>query len=67
MLRMPEVTDGWPQVVLALRKAAEDNCSLAQAFENWRKCHAISSTSHCRCWRVSEGDADLVLSSTVRI
>jgi Bacterial transcriptional activator domain len=64
VLRMLEVTDGWPQVVSgALRKAAEDNCSLAQAFENWRMRHGhlfnefiAASLAH-----VSEGDADLVL------
>jgi Bacterial transcriptional activator domain len=37
VLRMLEVTDGWPQVVSgALRKAGEDNLPLAQAFEHWR-------------------------------
>ncbi len=64
VLRMLEVTDGWPQVVSgALRKAAEDNCSLAQAFENWRTRHGhlfnefVAETLKY----VSEGDADLVL------
>ncbi|MGA8574280.1 MAG: hypothetical protein WB609_01155 [Candidatus Cybelea sp.] len=40
VLHMLEATDGWPQVVSgALRKAAEDRCSLAQAVEHWRKHH----------------------------
>lgn len=40
VLRMLEVTDGWPQVVSgALRKAAEDNCNLGQAFDHWRVRH----------------------------
>ncbi|MGC1379689.1 MAG: hypothetical protein WA814_01555, partial [Candidatus Baltobacteraceae bacterium] len=40
VLRMLEVTDGWPQVVSgALRKAAEDSRSLSEAFENWRVRH----------------------------
>jgi hypothetical protein len=40
VLRMLEATDGWPQVVSgALRKAAEDGCSLAQAVEHWRNHH----------------------------
>jgi Bacterial transcriptional activator domain len=64
VLRMLEATDGWPQVVSgALRKAAEDNCSLAQAFEHWRTRHGhlfnefvAESLKH-----VSEHDADLVL------
>ncbi len=35
--RLLELTDGWPQVVSsALRKAAEDECPLAKAFDNWR-------------------------------
>jgi Bacterial transcriptional activator domain len=38
VVRMLEVTDGWPQVVSgAIRKAAEDGCSLAGAFENWQR------------------------------
>jgi hypothetical protein len=64
VLRMLEATDGWPQVVSgALRKAAEDNVSLAQAFEHWRTRHGhlfnefvASSLKH-----VSENEADLVL------
>jgi hypothetical protein len=64
VLRMLEATDGWPQVVSgALRKAAEDNCSLAQAFEHWRTRHGhlfnefvAESLKH-----VSEREADLVL------
>lgn len=40
VLHVLEATDGWPQVVSgALRKAAEDGCSLAQAVEHWRKHH----------------------------
>lgn len=40
IVRMLEVTDGWPQVVsAAIRKAAEDGCSLAGAFENWQRRH----------------------------
>jgi hypothetical protein len=64
VLRMLEASDGWPQVVSgALRKAAEDNCSLAQAFEHWRMRHGhlfnefvAESLKH-----VSEREADLVL------
>jgi hypothetical protein len=64
VLRMLDVTDGWPQVVSgALRKAAEDNVTLAQAFEHWRMRHGhifnefiAESLKH-----VSEQDADLVL------
>jgi hypothetical protein len=64
VLRMLEATDGWPQVVSgALRKAAEDSCSLSQAFDNWRTRHGhlfnefiAASLTH-----VSERDADLVL------
>lgn len=64
VLRMLEATDGWPQVVSgALRKAAEDSCSLAQAFEHWRTRHGhlfnefvAESLKH-----VSEREADLVL------
>ena len=62
--RMVEATDGWPQVVSgALRKAAEDSCTLAQAFEHWRTRHGhlfnefvAGALAH-----VSENDADLVL------
>jgi Bacterial transcriptional activator domain len=40
VVRMLEVTDGWPQVVSgSIRKAAEDGCSLAGAFENWQRRH----------------------------
>jgi hypothetical protein len=64
VLRMLEASDGWPQVVSgALRKAAEDNCSLGQAFEHWRTRHGhlfnefiAASLKH-----VSEREADLVL------
>ncbi len=64
LLRMLEATDGWPQVVSgALRKAAEDNVSLAQAFEHWRMRHGhlfnefvAGALAH-----VTESDADLVL------
>lgn len=64
VLRMLEVTDGWPHVVAsAIRKAAEDNIGLAQAFENWRLRHGhlfnefvADSLKH-----VAEKEADLVL------
>ncbi|MGA8575550.1 MAG: BTAD domain-containing putative transcriptional regulator [Candidatus Cybelea sp.] len=64
VLRMLESTDGWPQVVSgALRKAAEDNVTLAQAFDHWRTRHGhlfnefvAESLKH-----VSEREADLVL------
>ncbi len=40
VVRLLEVTDGWPQVVSsAIRKAAEDGCNLSEAFENWRTRH----------------------------
>lgn len=64
VLRMLEVTDGWPQVVSgALRKASEDNCSLAQAFENWRMRHGhlFNEFIAAGLAHVSEGEADLVL------
>jgi hypothetical protein len=64
VLRMLEATDGWPAVVSgALRKAAEDNCNLAQAFEHWRTRHGhlfnefIVEALKC----VPEGEGDLVL------
>jgi hypothetical protein len=64
VLRVLEVTDGWPYVVAsAMRKAAEDNIGLAQAFENWRLRHGhlfnefiAESLKH-----VAESEADLVL------
>ncbi|MBV8530578.1 MAG: hypothetical protein JO104_04620, partial [Candidatus Eremiobacteraeota bacterium] len=64
VLRMLETTDGWPQVVSgALRKAAEDSCSMAEALEHWRLRHGhlfnefvADALAH-----VSEHDADLVL------
>ncbi len=35
--RLIEATDGWPQVVSgAIRKATEDSCDLAHAYDNWR-------------------------------
>ena len=38
--RMLEASDGWPLVVSgAIRKAAEDGCSLSIAVENWRNRH----------------------------
>ena len=64
VLRMLEATDGWPQVVSgALRKAAEDSCSLAQAFEHWRTRHGhlFNDFVAGALRRVSESDADLVL------
>lgn len=40
VVRMLEVSDGWPVVVSnAIRKAAEDGCDLSGAFENWRTRH----------------------------
>jgi hypothetical protein len=37
VVRMLELTEGWPLVVSgAICKAAEDNCSLHEAFGNWR-------------------------------
>ncbi|MBV8066845.1 MAG: hypothetical protein JO113_02625, partial [Candidatus Eremiobacteraeota bacterium] len=36
--RLLEATDGWPHVVgWAIRKAREDKCDLAAAFDNWRR------------------------------
>jgi hypothetical protein len=63
VLRMLEVTDGWPHVVSsALRKAAEDNCGLAQAFENWRLRHGhlFNEFISDAVKYVSEKDSDLV-------
>jgi hypothetical protein len=63
VLRMLEVTDGWPHVVSsALRKAAEDSCSLAQAFDNWRLRHGhlFNEFIADALKFVSEKDADLV-------
>jgi hypothetical protein len=35
--RLLDVTDGWPALVnFVLRRAVEDGCDLAGAFENWR-------------------------------
>jgi Bacterial transcriptional activator domain len=40
VVRMLEVTDGWPQIVSgAIRKAAEDGCNLAEAYDNWQRRH----------------------------
>lgn len=64
VLRMVEVTDGWPQVVSgALRKAAEDNVSLGQAFEHWRVRHGhlFNEFVAVSLKAVSEKEADLVL------
>jgi hypothetical protein len=64
VLRMLDATDGWPQVVSgALRKAAEDNCTLAQAFENWRLRHGhlFNEFVGDALSGVSEHEADLVL------
>lgn len=63
VLRMLEVTDGWPHVVSsALRKAAEDSCSLAQAFENWRLRHGhlFNEFIADALKHVSERDSDLI-------
>lgn len=64
VLRMLEVTDGWPQVVSgALRKAAEDSVSLGQAFEHWRMRHGHLFNEFVAesLKAVSEKEADLVL------
>ena len=64
VLRMLEVTDGWPQVVSgALRKAAEDSCSLSEAFENWRtrRGHHFNEFIASTLGHVPEPQADLVL------
>jgi len=64
VLRMLEVTDGWPQVVSgALRKAAEDSVSLGQAFEHWRMRHGhLFNEFVAESLKVvSEKEADLVL------
>jgi hypothetical protein len=58
-----DATDGWPQVVsAALRKAAEDSCSLAQAIDHWRKHqgHLFNKFISDALVRVPERDADLV-------
>lgn len=63
VLRMLEVTDGWPHVVSsALRKAAEDSCGLSQAFENWRLRHGhlFNEFIADALKHVSEKDSDLV-------
>jgi hypothetical protein len=63
VLRLLEVTDGWPHVVSsALRKAAEDSCSLAQAFDNWRLRHGhlFNEFIADALKFVNEKDADLV-------
>lgn len=63
VLRMLEVTDGWPHVVSsALRKAAEDSTGLSQAFENWRLRHGhlFNEFVADALKYVSEGEADLV-------
>lgn len=63
VLRMLEVTDGWPHVVSsALRKAAEDSCGLSQAFENWRLRHGhlFNEFIADALKHVSEEDSDLV-------
>jgi Bacterial transcriptional activator domain len=37
VVRLLDMTEGWPVVVSgAVVKAAEDNCGLGEAFENWR-------------------------------
>jgi|HubBroStandDraft_4_1064222.scaffolds.fasta_scaffold00023_24 hypothetical protein len=64
VLRMLEATDGWPQVVAgALRKAAEDSCSVGQAFENWRTRHGhlFNEFVAAALTHVAEREADLVL------
>jgi hypothetical protein len=64
VLRMLEATDGWPTVVSgALRKAAEDNCNLGQAFENWRTRHGHLFNEFIAesLKNVAEREGDLVL------
>jgi hypothetical protein len=64
VLRMLEVTDGWPHVVSgALRKAAEDNCNLAQAFEHWRTRHGhlFNEFVAGALQHAAPADSDLVL------
>ncbi len=64
VLRMLEVTDGWPQVVSgALRKAGEDNIALSQAFEHWRVRygHLFNEFLVAGLKHVSEREADSVL------
>lgn len=64
ILRVLEATDGWPQVVSgALRKAAEDNCALAQAFDHWRMRHGhlFNEFIAQALKHVSEREADRVL------
>jgi hypothetical protein len=61
--RMLDVTDGWPQVVSsAVRKAAEDSCGLAQAFENWRARHGHFFNEFVAWTRtnVAQREADLL-------
>jgi hypothetical protein len=63
VLRMIEVTDGWPHVVSsALRKAAEDSCSMSSAFENWRLRHGhlFNEFIADALKHVAEKDGDLV-------
>ncbi|HEX3369782.1 MAG TPA: BTAD domain-containing putative transcriptional regulator [Candidatus Cybelea sp.] len=62
--RLLDVTDGWPQVVSgAVRKASEDSCGLAQAFENWRARHGHLFNEFVAWTRtnVAEREADLLL------
>ena len=64
VLRMLEVTDGWPQIVSgAIRKAAEDSISLGQAFEHWRMRHGHLFNDFIAesLKGVAEKEADLVL------
>jgi len=64
VLRMLEVTDGWPQVVSgALRMAAEDSRSVSEAFENWRtrRGHLFNEFIAATLAHVPEPQADLVL------
>ena len=52
LVRLLEVTDGWPQVVSGtIRKAAEDSRGLYGAFDHWRNATGISSrSSSTRVW-----------------
>ncbi len=64
VLRILEATDGWPHVVSgAMRKAAEDSCGLAHAFENWRLRHGHLFNEYIAdvLREISEKDADLIL------
>jgi hypothetical protein len=63
VVRLLELTDGWPQVVSsAIRKAAEDGRSLYAAFENWRtrRGHFFSEFIATTLANAPETEADMV-------